>query len=142
MKETVDQLCLRLIEQDRLCVQGMDVYTYHLGRCRWYLKKSDQHPISGRYRYRLGSERRTIYRNKLMWIWTHRRIVPQGYLIDHKDMDRLNDDPSNLVLMKSIDSHIQGNTIQQNRQFQYIANWFQFVGSFGREPTIHEEQIL
>lgn len=37
-------------------------------------------------------------RNKLFWMMEHKKLVPVGYDIDHKDYDKTNDDVSNLTL--------------------------------------------
>jgi hypothetical protein len=61
---------------------------------------------------REGSRSRTIYRNKLVWMWHHRKVVPEGFVIDHIDEDCTNDTVDNLKLMTYEDSDRQGWELQ------------------------------
>ena len=46
---------------------------------------------------RIDGRRRTIVRNKLVWLSGARREVPDGFEIHHRDENRLNDEWSNLI---------------------------------------------
>jgi hypothetical protein len=51
---------------------------------------------------------RTIYLNRLVWLWTRREVVPNGFVIDHADEVCTNDWPDNLQLMTVEESDRQG----------------------------------
>lgn len=59
---------------------------------RWFYKLHDFYDLEG-IRYF-----RSISRNKLVWMYWHRRLVPEGYIVHHKDEDRFNDAINNLEL--------------------------------------------
>ena len=62
------------------------------GKCnpRWFYKLHDLYGVDGT-RYR-----RSIGRAKLVWMYWHRKLVPEGSIIHHKDEDRFNDAINNL----------------------------------------------
>lgn len=136
---------LRLI---RLSVSG-EVEHFYQGR--WRIKKPHQHEKSLRYRYvfeypptnKLKGTRisGTVYRNRLVWMISNRRAIPDGFYVDHKDTNRLNDHPDNLQLMSISDSHLQGNVIQSQSILESLLQWFEFVGRYGREPVTENELL-
>ncbi len=115
------------------------ISVYHFGWKRWFVKKPDQHPKSGRYRFRFGEKRITIYRNRLVWILFHLKPIPDGYVVDHRDTNNQNDDPSNLQLQSLSASHKQGYKIVEDKILSSLKRWFSFMGVNGREPTEPEE---
>lgn len=111
-----------------VCWQTLDVHYYHRRRRRWYRKKPDRHPESGRARFRFGSKRQTVYRNRLFFIYFRRRI-PSGF-VDHADGDRLNDHPANLRDQSPEDSHRQGYESQTERNFREVMDYFDDLAFF------------
>lgn len=99
-----DEEILDLFRRDVIRVRTdtdgrVTVSKYHNSHGRFRELTPSQHPLSGRWRYKiyLGTTRqRLIYRNKLVWMWKHRRVKDEGCDIDHKDQDNQNDAPDNL----------------------------------------------
>lgn len=133
--------CLNLIEAGLLRLRDDgDVEIWHSSYQRWFIKKPRQvKRIS--YQFKVGQRVNTVLRNRLVWLLTHKRAIPDGFVVDHKDENRLNDTPGNLQLMPIGESHSQGNRIQSNGIFDYLSRWFQFLGSYGREPLTELELL-
>jgi len=131
-------MLLDRIQQGKLHVDHhtLDVSHYHDRRKDWVVKKPDFHPKSGRARFRFGERksRRTVYRNCVVWMYFNRRLLPNGYVIDHKDEDRLNDSPENLQLMSLSDSNAQGYRMQQDRVLEELGDFFLTCGFLGYNP--------
>jgi len=106
-------------------VDGVEVEYFHLCHKQWKRKIPDQHPLTGRYRFRFGPRRLTVYRNRLIWILTHLCEVPDGQVVDHVDGDPLNDHPSNLCLMDLVDSHQQGYNKTVEKTFRECMDFFE-----------------
>jgi len=128
---------LRLVSDDY--DYNIHVEYWHRKRRRWYRKKPDAHPLSGRLRFRFGPKRLTVYRNRLVWMIVHKREIPKHFVIDHLNGDRADDRPDNLVLMTREESHKQGHHKQQDSVLEYLCRWFEFMGKYGREPETVEE---
>lgn len=127
----------------RLNVNGtVEVEYFHCNHRRWKTKQPDAHPESGRARFRFGPRncRRTVYRNRLVWILHHMQAIPDGHVVDHRDEDRLNDMPENLRLMEDIASREQGQRIRRQLLLNQLCRWFEFVFEYGREPETLREQ--
>lgn len=95
-----DTELLDLMQRGLLVVQeNRDVWKWHDGWGRYQKLAENPHPKSGRVRFniRLGHRQRTVYRNKLFWLWKHRHL-PGDLHIDHIDHDNRNDHPENLRL--------------------------------------------
>lgn len=123
-----------LDHQIHVCHETLITSTYHGSHRRWITKKPDRHPISGRYRFRLGRKRRTIYRNKLVWLYFKRTLVPPGHHIDHIDNDNTNDHPTNLRLLSSSENCRGGYDTQMD---DYLASWqefFDYIQFMGHPP--------
>jgi len=135
----VEENCWKLIQQGLLRLVGeTTVEYYHSGRRRWYEKKPNQHPISGRWRFMFSygkGKRSTVYRNRLIWMLANRAPIPSGMFIDHVDGQRENDRANNLRLSDSSTSHQQGNEFQMDMVAEYLSRWFFFMGKYGREPA-------
>lgn len=110
----------------------LDVYVLHGGWGKWHRKALQRHPKSGRARFMFGPRRTPVYRNRLVWIWTHRRL-PSGN-IDHKDGDRLNDHPDNLQEHTKEESDRQGYDVQQDKALRRLCDWFDFIAIAGYPP--------
>lgn len=124
----------------RLMVNGdVEIEYFHIGRNRWYTKKPDAHPKTGRARFRFGPKRDTVYRNRLVWMIHNLQPIPDDHVVDHADQNRLNDFPGNLELMKLEESKKQGNAIQQDCVLEQLCRWFDFLGEYGREPVTPRE---
>ncbi len=115
-------------------VDGL-VRVYHFGWKKWITKKPDQHPKSGRYRFRFGMKRLTIYRNRLVWILHNLKPIPEGFVVDHVDTNNQNDDPSNLRLQSLSASNAQGHKITESTILENLKWWFSFVGLNRCEPS-------
>ncbi len=59
-------------------------------------------------RKRIWVNGRRVYANRVVWVLTHKRMIPEGYQIDHKDDNSLNDRPDNLELMDA-----EGNRVKE-----------------------------
>lgn len=121
---------------------GLVVQVLHQADGRIYIKIPQQHPVSGRYRFQFGSGRWPVYRNRLVWMITNKKPVPEGFIVDHVDGNRFNDNPENLQLMLNCESHKQGQAIQQDETLDYLCRWFDFVSTNKREPETEEEILF
>lgn len=95
-----------------------DIHVYDPPRKRWLKKKPNTNTKSGRPRIVIsdykgkgrgrGAKRHvmTVYVHKLVWIYFNRRLPVMP--IDHKDLDRHNNYPSNLREMSWRTSNRQG----------------------------------
>jgi len=124
-----------LLTELHVCHLTMVVSYFHRQNRRWYEKKSDQHPVSGRYRFRFGKNRTTVYRNRIVWMYFSRRLIPEGFYVDHVDGDNQNDHPYNLRLMDSKRSHQQGNGVQSDKLLEELGDYFELCGFLGRHPN-------
>jgi hypothetical protein len=135
--------CLNKIKSGLLVMtDNLTIKVQHETNGRIYTKIPDQHPLSGRHRFRFGSGRWTVYRNRLVWMIIHKEPIHPEFVVDHKDGNRLNDQPDNLQLMPKSESHQQGNSIQTSDVFDSLCRWFDFVGMHGREPVTEEETLF
>ncbi len=100
---------------------------YHVRRRRFEEVQPTLHPKGGRYRYniRMGHNQRTIQRNRLHWMITHKALIPAGADVDHKDHDKTNDDPKNLTI-RGYPENRSDNWSFQN--FQNVADFFDNIG--------------
>jgi len=135
-------ILLKRIQSGHLRMKDGVIEYYHFQRRRWYVKKPNQHPVSGRYRF-VSSDgqggRTTVYRNRLVWMIENKQPIPDDYFIDHEDGNRLNDSPWNLKLMQRSDSCLQGYGVQADQNFRSVCNWFEFISIYNRPPTEEEE---
>jgi hypothetical protein len=82
-------------------ISSHDPVVVHRGRKRKpYISKGRRNP---RYTVKIHSHYdngvryiRSIMRSKLVWMVVHKRLVPEGCVIHHKDEDRFNDAWHNL----------------------------------------------
>ena len=133
--------CLDRIQKFLLRHQDGVIAYWHLGRGQWYDKVPNQHPESGRYRFSFNSPtgNSTVYRNRLIWMITHRRAVPDGFDIDHVNGNRLDDHPDNLQLMTQLESRQQGQQFSVDKTLNEVGRWFTFMGRHDREPETRIE---
>lgn len=137
-----ESLLLRKMMTGHLRLRDGQVEYYHFRRRRWYAKRPNQHPISGRWKFMFPNGkggRTSVYRNRLIWMLVNRREIPDDCFVDHEDQDRMNDRPENLKLMRKADSHRQGNGMQFDSNFLLLWKWFHFVELHGR-PLAEEEE--
>jgi hypothetical protein len=109
------------------------VQKFHAGRKR-YKTLTPNEGDPGRIRYSIhkkGYAQRTVYRNKLVWMWVNKKVVPPGYVVDHKDHNSLNDYPDNLELQLEVDSHRQGAWLQG---WDEAVAFFDYIAFMGKEP--------
>lgn len=137
-----EQFALAKIQVGLLELREGEVWYFHNKRWRWYKKVPDACPVSGRLRFRFGPSRSTVFRNRLVWMLIHKKEVPEGFVVDHKDGLRTNDHPDNLGLMTREDSHKQGYGIQEDVILGRLCRWFAFVGQHFREPQTPAEISL
>lgn len=105
----------------RVDLDTLEVWGYHTQRRTWKLVKPRYN--RGRAKLPLGPSRSYVYRNRLVWMWVHRR-VPDG-VVDHVDGDKTNDAPGNLRLQSREESDRQGAARQNLRG---LLDWFDFMG--------------
>jgi len=110
----------------------LEVKSWHARRKRMEAKKPNQN--RGRWRFVLGGKR-TIYRNKLVWMAAHKQLVPQGMVVDHVNGDRTDDRLLNLKLMTAFESCRQGNTIQRDTKLESAEAFFDHILWYGVPPT-------
>jgi len=135
MNEAEHDLLKRTVQgQLHVCHESLKVSYYHQQRKRWYVKSPDQHPVSGRYRFRFGPKRLTVYRNRLVWLYFKRTPIPSGHVIDHIDGDNQNDHPSNLQLHTYHQSWSQGNQVQLDKVLEELSDYFLTCGFLGHDP--------
>lgn len=101
----------------------LEVKHWHRTKRRYYAKVPQQHK-SGRWRFAFGKKRISVYRNRLIWMFVHRRLIPDGMVVDHIDENNENDRPDNLQLMDSVASHRQGNKSRVNRALEECLLFF------------------
>jgi hypothetical protein len=97
----------------------IEVWKWHGRRKKYERLKVYSCDDDGRLRCNLrngtrgGNERqRTIYLNKLVWMYGHRQVVPDGYVLDHANECRTDDRLDNLQLMTYEESDRQGRTLR------------------------------
>lgn len=135
-----DEEILVLMQKGLLYVEfpSLTVFKFHGGRGRFVAKTPREHPKSGRitYNIRIKQRYRTIYRNKLVWMVVHERVVPNGRFVDHIDGDRLNDQPENLQLQTEGESHAQGFGRQQDKAMQEWDDFWNYIEFMGPLPWV------
>ena len=108
MKTTpiTDEEILDMIKKGIIVLYPTGIYKFHTKKNHFYKILEQEHKVSGRIRLNIGikSRRRTIYRNKLIWMITHKKLVPDGYDVDHIDKVNTNDSPDNLRLRPSLEN--------------------------------------
>lgn len=135
--------CFNKIKSGQLkMLPSLVIQVLHKTDGRTYTKIPDQHPVSGRYRFRFGSGRWVVYRNRLVWMITNKKPIPEGFFVDHIDGNRFNDNSENLQLMPKSESHKQGQAIQQDETLDSLCRWFDFVSTNKREPKTEEEILF
>lgn len=120
-----------------VCHQTLDVHSYHSGWKRWVKKVPRAHPVSGRLRFALKYrwfDARTIYRNKLVWLYFKRTLVPKGYDIHHIDENNTNDRIENLRLEKADYNRRLGYLDQESKCWRNSQDFFFYLEWFGRLP--------
>lgn len=134
-----DKELLELINEDKLRITYPDlsVWIWHGGWGRWKLKKPQlqqgNRSNTWRYTFRFGprENRRTVYRNRLVWLHWHRDIPER---VDHIDGDTLNDHPGNLQHHSQYESAKQGNQKQADDVFNELCAWFDYIAFCGEVP--------
>lgn len=138
----VEELVLERILKGLIYLNGDGkVVSFHTSHRRWIVKQPNYHPLSGRTRYsfRHGGTGKNIYANRLIWMIVNRQSIPDGHFVDHQNENRLDDRAENLKLTKVGESHKQGQRIQQDTVLEQLSRWFEWMGSYGREPELPHE---
>lgn len=139
----IENECLDLIRKGLLFVaEDGSVHLKHPGRNQEFVKV--QHWNRGRARFCFsfrgkGLKQGMVYRNRLVWMLTHKQPIPDTCHIDHVDGDKTNDSPDNLALMGITESHQQGNDVQAGSVFAALCRFFEFIAAVGREPMTPNE---
>lgn len=122
--------------------ETLEVRKFHKNRKTFTKLGRSVHPLSGRIRIVLGDgyRRRTIYRNKLVWMAFHKRMVPDNIMIDHIDRDVTNDLPHNLQLHTELESTTQGYNGQLESFYKNWCAFFEYLEFMGHIPP--EDSIL
>ena len=100
-----------------------EVQVYHKQHQRWITKIPEQR--KGRWKYKVGPGRHSVYKNRLVWMLTQKQSVPVGCCVDHINGDKRDDRPENLQLHSQVESDRQGSTVQVDKNFLQICQWFE-----------------
>lgn len=107
-----DQELVDLMNRGTLWLEGSAVYKRH-PRGRVYRLHVREYHGRPNVNIRLQKRQRTAYVSKLVWMWHHRKPVPDGYVVDHKNGDKKDNRPCNLRLHTEYESDLQGYHKQQ-----------------------------
>lgn len=131
-----DSEILKLIEAGLIRIgSDLSVWKMHSVRRTWHKLHEDRsEPGRVKFNVRVGKRQRKIHRARLQWLCSRRSLVPDGMVIDHEDLDSMNDRPENLRLMKAGESHRQGNGIQISARVEEVVAYFDCLIFLGREP--------
>ena len=145
MKRITDSVILDWMNDGTVYLEmskDIKVWKYHSSH-RKYQQVSPNYGDPGRVRFVFGAKgfaRRTVYRNKLVWLWVY-RTTPSGR-IDHIDGDSMNDQPNNLQEHTIEESNQQGNKFQQDERFREGITYFVLIARLGREPEKGELEAM
>lgn len=119
--EITDEEILKLIKTGVLVLREDGVYKFHNGR-RKYQRLVENLDRNGRAFINVGLRfrKRGMSKNKLIWMFAHRRVIPNGYDVHHKDYNNRNDAPDNLELKDS--SENRGDN--RIKQFEECCDFF------------------
>jgi len=138
-KQILDRLNKGLIEVN---LETLAVKDFNNSTRSFYIKTPDFHQKTNRcfhhfHRRRDGKRiRRAICRNRLVWMAVHRRVVPDGFVVDHIDGNCCNDLPGNLQLMTREESDRQGHLIRDlDVALDKARAFFDHIEWYGVEPT-------
>ena len=140
MSPIEDQI-LQRIQRGLIELRGDHVWIFHRSYRRFVKAKLNQHPKSGRWRLsvRIGNKTTNVYLNRLIWMLTHRKPIPNDCFVDHINVNRMDDRPENLRLITKVDSHVQGQHLQQDRVLERLGRWFEWMAKHDREPELPHE---
>lgn len=133
-----DQMLLDEMINDKMRydLETETLYRFHASHKKWITKVPRQHPLSGRWRYKIQPSikhtQRTIYRSKVAWLWKHRSLIPEGMEIDHIDRDNQNDSIDNLRLRGVAENRRDNASLEAEEYFEEIM-------FLGREPRYYQE---
>ena len=135
--------CWEKFKSGELKLESGNILLYHRGHKRWIKKVACHHETAGggRLHMKFGPKRLKVYLHRLVWMLSNESRIPEGMFVDHKDVDKFNNCPTNLKLTTAKESHQQGNKLVENGVFEYLLRWFGFLTEYGREP-FYEEEIL
>jgi hypothetical protein len=115
-----------------LCLVSLEL-RYQRGKA-WVKKEVCLHPESGRCYYQFRDRKSGIvsrvYRNRLVWMFLHRRLVPEGQFVDHINGDREDDRPENLRLMEAGESHRLGYGEMTHDAYMECVRFFEELNPF------------
>jgi hypothetical protein len=127
-----DEEILEDILSSRIVYQNGGVFMYDASRHKYILRKPKI--MKGRRYYEIskggrGKRRKSSMSGaKLIWMTYNRSLVPPGKDVEHRDGDRTNDYPSNLILRDSGSNRSENNGHTMTR-----AYWAGQEASFGGE---------
>lgn len=134
----VEYYVLDLIFQGKLRLSKSGVERLHNNK--WLIKKTVPN-TTGRdcYVFKFQGKCRRVFANRLVWMLYKKKGIPEGCVVDHKDLNKHNNKPSNLQLMSKTESDKQGNSIQLQKHLDKCIRFFEFIATNGREPKTAEE---
>jgi len=111
--------CGRLVVRTDCGSGAIEVWKWHGQRRQYERLKVCSYDEDGRLRCNVrhgtrgkDERQRTIYLNKLVWMYGRREVVPEGYVLDHVNEICTDDRLDNLQLMTVEESDRQGRRLQ------------------------------
>lgn len=115
----------------------LSVWKWHPGK-KAHLRMAERtHPRSGRvtFNFRKGTgaakTQRTVYRNKLVWLWHHRIPVPDGTHVDHANGFDTDDRIDNLRLRE----WVENSTDNTHKAMRELSEYF-LLAELGFDPDL------
>lgn len=124
----------------------LDVHNYNpihnrftLKTVAWHVSKNGTSTVRARFTFNLNITGKhkvySVFRNRLVWMYFNRLLVPADHVVEHKDGDCTNDHPSNLTLMCRIESDAQGYDRQTEPGYQECSAFFDHIAFTGETPN-------
>ena len=106
-KHISDERLLQLIKEKSIVVNLDDSSLEVNGRAvkAFICGTGGVHESKERYAFglRIDGKRRTVVRAKLVYMYAHQIVIPENFIIHHRDLDRFNDYYENLIMVPEWD---------------------------------------